>query len=421
MQFQLQFQTPLLPVELLHRRRVSVEALGGDVAGPDVQLLPLQVDTATCGGSRIGEQSARLVHPRNRRLLLRRLPTGEREGPVEVAPATGGSRLVVRSPSAERTAGLLSDVVSQIGLYRGDECPLVRVLHVTARLGSEIVRAALRLFAQLDVAGASGALGEALIFVEEQIRHVDVRRVPRVHHRRRRGRDTGVEVASRIVVVVVVVINVRGGGGASGSADGGGGGDDVPRPWRWRRCLSKLSRPQSRTVWIGATGRRGTARTGSARRRRTATSGGWARLTTRGPAVVDARAQPRAARRRAGAEVAGQPGDRVENLRKAASRRRAAYLVHRSSDVFFCTSTPLLRHFLPAAYFCFLSLRGPRCIGQFALVFLPFSNYLPARDRLGIDARGAGVAHPRHFVTSHARTVIVDRDFGLELALRSVK
>jgi len=46
-----------------------------------------------------------------------------------------------------------------------------------------------------------------------------------------------------------------------------------------------------------------------------------------------------------------------------------------------------------------------------------FSGYhvLPARDRLDTDARGAKAAHPRHFVTSHARTVIVDSDISLGL------
>lgn len=54
-------------------------------------------------------------------------------------------------------------------------------------------------------------------------------------------------------------------------------------------------------------------------------------------------------------------------------------------------------------------------------MLLPFWDYrfLPARNRLDTDARGAGAAHPRHLVTSHARTVIVDRDTGL--ALRPAK
>lgn len=93
--------------------------------------------------------------------------------------------------------------------------------------------------------------------MEEQIRHVDVGRVSRLYHRRRWRAN--VRAASRIVVVIVV-INVRGGGtsgNAHGADDGGGGGGNgVSRPWRWRGRLSKLSRPQSRTVGpgIGATG-----------------------------------------------------------------------------------------------------------------------------------------------------------------------
>lgn len=86
-----------------------------------------------------------------------------------------------------------------------------------------------------------------------------------------------------------------------------------------------------------------------------------------------------------------------------------------------CSRRLLLRRlFLPACFY-FLS-KGPRCIWRFALVFLPFSGYrvLP-RDRLDIDAHGTKAVHPRHFVTSHARTIIVGRDIGLELALRSVK
>lgn len=53
-------------------------------------------------------------------------------------------------------------------------------------------------------------------------------------------------------------------------------------------------------------------------------------------------------------------------------------------------------------------------------MLLPSSDYrvLPARDRLDTDAREARAAHPRHFVTSHACTVIVNRDIGLGLALR---
>lgn len=304
----MQFQTPLLPIKFLYRRCVSVEALGGDVAGPDVQFLPLYVDAAT-GGSRIDKQSARFIHPRNRR-LLRWLPTGERERPVKVASATGGSRIVIRPPPTERTTGLLPDVVSQIGLNRSNECSLVRVLHVTARFGGKIIRATFGLFAELDVTGAPDVLGETLILVEEQIWYIDVGRVPRVYHRRRWRVTIG--TASR-VVVVIVVINVDG-GGASGNADGAdarAGGNDVPGPWRWRGRLSKLSRPQPRTIGtgIGATGRRGTARASSRRRRDAA--GGWARLATR---VMHARTQPRTAGRRVGAEVAGQPCDRIENL-----------------------------------------------------------------------------------------------------------
>lgn len=87
-----------------------------------------------------------------------------------------------------------------------------------------------------------------------------------------------------------------------------------------------------------------------------------------------------------------------------------------------CSRRLLLRRlFLPACFY-FLS-KDPRCIWRSALVLLPFSGYrvLPARDRLDIDARDTKAVHPRHFVTSHARTVIVDRDIGLELALRSVE
>lgn len=53
----------------------------------------------------------------------------------------------------------------------------------------------------------------------------------------------------------------------------------------------------------------------------------------------------------------------------------------------------------------------------------PSSDYrvLPAKDRLDTDARGARTAHPRHFVTLHARMVIVEYDIGLELALRPRK
>lgn len=139
-------------------------------------------------------------------------------------------------------------------------------------------------------------------------------------------------------------------------------------------------------------------------------------------------AQSRAARRRVGAEVAGEPRDGVEDLREAASRRRAAYLVHRPgfarvvdsslSSCFLLRRLLLLLLLLPAC-FCLLLPREPQCIRQLAL--LPFWGYrlLPARDRLDTDARGAATAHPRHFVTSHARTVIVDRDTGL--ALRPVQ
>lgn len=341
MQLQLQFQTPLLPVELFDCRRVPVKALGGAVSRPDVQLLPLQINVAT-GGSRIDEQSARFVYPRGRWLLLR-LSTGERERSIKVTSTTGGPRVVVRPPPTERTAWFLSDVVGQIGLNRGDERSLIRILHMTARLGREVVRAAFGLFAELDVASAPRAVGEALLLVEEQIRHVDVGRVSRVYHRRR---PAAVSAASHIIVVIVV-INIRGdaGGGTGGADSGGDGGASVPRPWRWRRGLSQLSRPQSRAVGSG-TGAAGDARTrrpGDARTRSrrwktgddgSRTCGGCARLTGGdGPAtrVLHARTQPRAARRRVGAEVTGEPRDRIENLREAASRRRAAYLVHRPS------------------------------------------------------------------------------------------
>lgn len=261
--------------------------------------------------------------------MLRRLPTRERECPVEVASTTGRPRVVVRSSPTEGTAWFLSDVIGQIGLNRGDERSLIRILHMTARFGREVVRAALGLFAELDVAGAPRAVSEALVLVEEQIRHVDVGRVSRVYHRRR---PAAVGAASHIIVVIVV-IDVRGDTGrGTGSADGGGGGDaDVPRPWRWRWGLSKLSRPQSRAIGsgTGAAGRPGAARTRSRRRWKTGgdggrTCGGWTRLTGGdGPAarVLHARAQPRAARRRVGAEVAGEPRDRIENLRETASRR----------------------------------------------------------------------------------------------------
>lgn len=277
-QLELQLQTPLLPVELLHGRGVAVEAFRGRVARPDVQLLPLDVDAAN-RGPLIDEQSTRLVYPRRRRLL--RLPAGEREGPVEVAPA-GGPGVEVRPHPAE-PGGILRLVAARLR----HECPLVRVLHVAARLAREVVRAAL-VTPELDVAGAPGTFGEALVPLEEQIRHVDVGRVPRG--------QTAVAAACRHIVVIVV--DVGGAGDGAGDGDGGDdcGGDGVSRPWRGRGCLSKLPWPKPRTV-AGATSRRDddTARTRSGRTDRGA--GGWLAAGGNAARVVRAGTQPRAARR----------------------------------------------------------------------------------------------------------------------------
>lgn len=188
--------------------------------------------------------------------MLRLLSAGERERSIKVASTAGRPWIIIRSSSTERTTWFFSDVIAQVGLNRGNKRSLIRILYMTARFGCEVVRTAFGLFAKLDVTGTSGALGEALVLVEEQIRHVDIGRVSRVHHRRR---CAAVGAASRIVVVIII-INIRGdtGGGTSGANGGGGdGGADVSRPWRWCWGLSKLSWPQSRTIGtgIGTTGR----------------------------------------------------------------------------------------------------------------------------------------------------------------------
>jgi len=260
-----------------------------------------------------------------------------------VSPTTTGwPRFQVRPTSAESSvAGILSHLVNEIRWHWTDIRPLVRILHVTARLGREVIRTALGLLAQFDVTGTPGALGEALILVEKQIRYVNVGRVSCVY---RRDRLWGATIRADSHVVVVIIIDVDRGarGNADGADSGGGGGCDsgVSRSWRWRGSLSELSRPQSRTVRPGtgtatAAGCRNTARTRSRWWRHSGRADdGRARLllahgsgyTAR---IVHACTEPWAARRRAGAKVAGEPRDRVENLRETARRRRAAYLIHR--------------------------------------------------------------------------------------------
>lgn len=309
-QLELQLEAPFLPIKLLHGARVSIEALGRAVSGSGLELLLLGRLGTSCGPHDVpllpvhpalGEHPSGLV----------RLPARERVRPIEGSPARRRSGIEIGPGSCER--GQVLGVVAgrgsfEIGL-RGERPYFVRVLHVAARLRREIVRAALWLrVPELHVARASRGFREPLLvlLLKQQIRHVDVGRVPAVHRRRK----SSWRALDRRGVVVVRVAG-------------------VPRAGRRGRRLAELPRPQSRTLRAAWQQPAASTRLRLSPLRRHL---GLPRRLDRAAAarLVTPRAQPGAAGGRVGAEIGGEARDRVEDLREA-SRRGASHLLHPSS------------------------------------------------------------------------------------------